>query len=107
MPDPSSGRLARAFVGMSINPSVANFNMRQMGMLMLLDSSGRLEVKDIARAVQCSKPVVTRAASTFEAAGLARRVKHDNDLRRCSIELTARGHETAQQLVRTMGVACG
>jgi len=98
-------RLARAFAGLALNPQVTAFTLRQIGMLLLLDVMGRREVNEIACTMQCSKPVVTRAASAFEHHGLARRIKHEDDLRRVSIELTEKGREVAALFNTVMGRA--
>lgn len=66
---------------------------RQMALLMLVYlKPGPHTVRGLARALNVSKPVVTRALNTLGALGYLRRQKDESDLRNIFVERTAAGH---------------
>src|ERR1700742_169389 len=65
---------------------------RQMALLMLVYlDPGPHTVRGLARALNVSKPVVTRALNTLGGLGYLRRQRDDTDKRKISIALTTEG----------------
>ena len=73
---------------------------RSASTILLLADRGPMGPVDVARELQFSHPMMSRALSVLEELGLVRTVEHSGDQRRRLVELTPRGRDEAAALVR-------
>ncbi len=74
--------------------------LRQLALLTELDINGPLGVKRLAADLNVNKPVIVRATDTLIKMGLVKRTKSVEDKREVFIELTPKGFEFRELLVK-------
>lgn len=73
---------------------------RSASTILLLADRGPMGPVEVARELQFSHPLMSRALRVLEGLGLVRTVEHAGDQRRRLVELTPRGRDEAAALVR-------
>lgn len=75
------------------SPDYQDLTIRQMAILGTVCDHGGQKVKNLARDLIISKPVVTRAATMLSGIGLVERIRSESDRRDVMICATPKGHK--------------
>lgn len=94
----AAAQVSRRFAAL-YGPEVG-LSMPEWRVLAHLGQAGAVSVKDIKARVNLDKSMVSRAASSLEAAGLLRKSEHDGDRRLILLELTPAGSDLMARLGR-------
>lgn len=103
MPSPVLGDWMDALIGyvQSGEPDLSN---RQMALLLLIyRTPGPHTVRELAKKLQVSKPVVTRALNTLSALGYLQRKRDESDRRNIFIAQTETGARFLERFEKLIG----
>lgn len=87
--------LAAAALAWTRTAPAGEFTVRQLALLGLvcdMAAFGPGHVRDLAKELKVSKPVITRAVNSLEKLGLVKRVRIESDKRCCLVSATDAGH---------------
>ena len=86
--------IATASILWTNSPHYKDFTARQMAILAIVcDEPGPHRVRDLAKRIKASAPVITRIHIRFSEQGWLMRVADPEDLRDCQLQPTEKGRE--------------